>query len=205
MITPNDIQEKEFTRGVRGYKEDEVNAFLDLITLDMDKLLQENRSLNEKIRSLNEEIDRLKGSEGSIFETLETAKALMSDISASAEKRAEIVLKNAELEADRIQKDAIESVERLREEAVSLSSRWNQFRTKYKNLLENEMERFEGLSADFLIDSEMEDFKALPEKRADEIDPIPIPSAGSGSTDPSGKGKKNTTKTIKTSKRNSGE
>ena len=31
MIRPIDIQEKEFSRAVRGYKEDEVNAFLELI------------------------------------------------------------------------------------------------------------------------------------------------------------------------------
>ena len=33
MIRPIDIQEKEFTRGVRGYKEEEVNEFLDEITI----------------------------------------------------------------------------------------------------------------------------------------------------------------------------
>lgn len=196
MITPSDIQEKDFTRGVRGYKEDEVNAFLDLVTLDMDKLIQENLVLKENINTLNQEIERYKGSEGSIFETLEAAKALMGDISASAEKRAEIVLKNAELEADRIQKDARESVERLHEEAANLTSRWTQFKTRYKNLLENEMERFEGLSADFLIDNEMSEFQALPESKTEEKKITPkSPSRNSKST---------TTKTIKTSKRKSG-
>ena len=29
MIRPIDIQEKDFSRSVRGYKEDEVNQFLD--------------------------------------------------------------------------------------------------------------------------------------------------------------------------------
>ena len=36
---------------------------------------------------------------GAVLETLEAAKALMGDISTSAEKRAEILLKNAELDA----------------------------------------------------------------------------------------------------------
>ena len=43
MIRPIDIQEKEFTRGVRGYKEDEVNQFLDEITVDLERLLSELR------------------------------------------------------------------------------------------------------------------------------------------------------------------
>ena len=33
MIKPIDIQEKEFTKAVRGYKEEEVNEFLDEITI----------------------------------------------------------------------------------------------------------------------------------------------------------------------------
>ena len=45
MITPLDIQNKEFAKGVRGYKEDDVDGFLDLLTLDMEKLLEENKKL----------------------------------------------------------------------------------------------------------------------------------------------------------------
>ena len=45
MITPADIENKEFSRGVRGYKEDEVDEFLDLIILDMEKLLKEYREI----------------------------------------------------------------------------------------------------------------------------------------------------------------
>ncbi len=29
MLTPEDIEKKEFTKGVRGYKDTEVDAFLD--------------------------------------------------------------------------------------------------------------------------------------------------------------------------------
>ena len=41
MIKPIDIQEKEFTKAVRGYKEDEVNEFLDEITIDLERILDE--------------------------------------------------------------------------------------------------------------------------------------------------------------------
>ncbi|MDR1495911.1 MAG: DivIVA domain-containing protein [Clostridiales Family XIII bacterium] len=154
MITPAEIQKKAFTKGVRGYKEDEVDSFLDLLTLDMDKLIQENNILNEKIHALNLEIERYRNSENAIFDTLESAKALMADISTSAEKRAEIVLKNAELDADRVQREARESVERITEEAVEMARRWEQFKTRYKNLLQNELERFENLSRDFMSEGD---------------------------------------------------
>jgi DivIVA domain-containing protein len=91
MIRPIDIQEKVFTRAVRGYKEEEVNEFLDEITVDLDSLLNELRETREENSRLVDELQRLKTTEGSVAETLQAAKSLMTDISASAEKRAEIL------------------------------------------------------------------------------------------------------------------
>jgi len=153
MITPAEIQTKEFTKGVRGYKEEEVDSFLDLITLDMDKLIQENVLLKDNVRVLNDEVERFKGAESKVFDTLESAKALMKDISASAEKRADIVLKNAELDAERMQREAGESVERLKGEAAFVAQRLEMFRRRYRDMLQSELERFEGVSADLLAEN----------------------------------------------------
>ncbi|MDR2771705.1 MAG: DivIVA domain-containing protein [Clostridiales Family XIII bacterium] len=156
MITPIDIQNKEFTKGVRGYKEEEVDSFLDLVTLDFEKLIQDNRRLKENLAVLTEEVERYRGSENALLETLEAAKALMGDISASAEKRAEILLRNAEMDAERIQREARESVERLTEESVKLRNRLNMFKNRFRNLLEVELERFNTLSAELFPDAEDE-------------------------------------------------
>lgn len=161
MITPLDIQNKEFSKGVRGYKEEDVDGFLDLITLDLEKLLDENHKLKEKLKMMSNELERYRNSEGTVLETLEAAKALMGDISASAEKRAEILLKNAELDAELIQKEARESVERLNEEAFTMRNRLNIFRTRYKSLLEAELEKFDTLSAELFDDKEIEELKAF--------------------------------------------
>lgn len=49
MITPVDIEQKEFTRGVRGYREEEVDTFLNLIILEMENLIRANkRALRRK-------------------------------------------------------------------------------------------------------------------------------------------------------------
>ncbi|MDR1028581.1 MAG: DivIVA domain-containing protein [Clostridiales Family XIII bacterium] len=203
MITPAEIQRKSFTRGVRGYKEDEVDGFLDLVTLDMDKILQENKSLKETIRGLSAEIERYRGSENTIFKTLESAKELMSDISSSAEKRAEIVLKNAELDAERLRREARESVERITEEAVEMAAGWEQFKLRYKNLLQNEMDRFENLSANLMVDGAVERIRFY----TDSVSPAtaaasPGSAAGRSAKRPDPASAQKLNKTIKTSKRN---
>ncbi len=52
MITPLDVQNKEFSKAVRGYKEEEVDEFLDLITVDLEKLITENAGYKEQIARL---------------------------------------------------------------------------------------------------------------------------------------------------------
>ncbi len=156
MITPLEIQNKAFGKGVRGYKEEEVDAFLDMLTLDMEKLISENQQLKQQISKQNEDILRYQGSEGAVLETLAAAKELMSDISTSSEKRAEILLKNAELDAELITREAKESVERLKEEAASLESKVSSFRMRYRNLLETELEKFDTLTQELFEEIQME-------------------------------------------------
>ena len=161
MITPLDIQNVEFGKGVRGYKEEDVDNFLDALTLDYEKVLDENRMLKDQMKSLNMEVERYRKNEGSLLETLEAAKALMADISTSAEKRAAILLKNAELDAELIQRDAREGIDRLNEEFNTLRNNLFSFRSRYRNMLEAELEKLDTLTAELFPEKTMEDLNKL--------------------------------------------
>ena len=163
MITPADIEYKEFTRAVRGYKEDEVDAFLDMIIVDMEKLITENKKLKAELEKARNQNNNQANTESSVYETLEAAKSLMNDIAASAERRAEVILKNAELEASLITKEAKESISKLTEEGHRLSAKVESFRVRYRKLLEDELEHINYSSEDILADFERE---FLPEEGA---------------------------------------
>ncbi len=158
MITPADIENKVFSKAVRGYKEEEVDDFLDLIILDMEKLMKENRQLKKELEKSQTQVDRHVSTESSVYETLESAKSLLNDIAASAERRAQVILKDAELEAAMITREARESISRLTDEASRLRRNVEGLRAKYRQMLELELERvdamgsgwFEELERDFL-------------------------------------------------------
>ncbi len=200
MIRPIDIQEKEFTRVVRGYKEDEVNEFLDEITIDLERLLEELRQTREENSRLVEELERHRGSEGTVLETLEAAKTLMADISSSAEKRAEILLKNAELDAELMRKEARDTAERIAEESEAIRNRFIDFRTRYKKLLQSELQRFESLSGDMFPELGVDDFDDLPQPPVTEEDLTrPVSSRGTYNYADSdgGRNRKNTVRNIR--------
>lgn len=154
MITPSDIENKQFARAKKGYDPDEVDDFLDLIILDMEKLIRENKQLKAELGKAHVQVDKHMSSEASVYETLEAAKSLMNDIAASAERRAEILLKNAEMEANIITRDARESVSKLTEDGNRLRTRLEMLRGRYKNLLEAELERLDFVGNDILGDFE---------------------------------------------------
>lgn len=154
MITPLDIENKEFAIVKKGFDTDQVDDFLNLIIVDMEKLIRENKALKAEAVRLKEQLESTQGSESSIVQTLEAAKELMNDISASSERRAQILLKNAELDAEVIQREARESVQKYTEEGNKLFERLERFKKKYRNLLEDELERLDGVAEDLFEEFE---------------------------------------------------
>ena len=154
MITPSDIENKDFKRSKKGYDADEVDEFLGLIIVDMEKLIKENRRLKEELEKANDQVDKHVSSESSVYETLAAAKQLMNDIAASAERRAEIILKNAELEADYITREAKENISRYTEEGNRLMSRVDLFKERYRNMLKEEIDWVNSVDNDFFAEFE---------------------------------------------------
>lgn len=158
MITPSDIENKDFKRAKKGYDCDEVDEFLDLIIVDMEKLLQENRKLKEELSKVNTQVDKHMSSESSVYETLAAAKQLMNDIAASAEKRAEILLKNAELEASLITREAKENISRYTEEGNRLMGRVESLRDRYRDMLKDELSKLDASANNDFFSEFADDF-----------------------------------------------
>ena len=137
MIISFDIQKKSFEKSFRRYKAKEVDVFLDMLTLDMEKLIKENARLKSELESAEGDLTKFKGSEGEVVKVLEQAKQLMDDISKSAEKRAEVMIKNAELDADMILREAKDNAAVLKEKNVSLKNRYENFRDRYEKMFYN--------------------------------------------------------------------
>ncbi len=154
MITPYDIETKEFSKSLRGFNPEEVDDFLGEIYLTLQKLMNENELLKEKVNVLSKDMEKYHNSEKSVANTIESAKKLMNDISESAERRAEIIIKNAQLDAEVIQRDAKESIARMTEEGERLKQKVNRYRERYRQLLEDELSQLDGSSEDLFAELE---------------------------------------------------
>lgn len=153
MITPADIQNKEFTKGFRGYDIEEVDMFLDLITLDLEKLIKENLNLKAQVATLEKDQGSIAGSDLTVKETLETAKKIMDDLAVSSEKRAKTIVENAEMDAAIIIKDAKMKAEEVAAESAALTNSFENFKREYKDMLERYQNDFDYIAKNIDIDS----------------------------------------------------
>lgn len=143
MIMPIDIDKKEFSRDKRGYNSREVDDFLDLVIVDYEKLLNDNRTMAHKIKFLEKQLSETQKSDTAMLDVLETAKRLMADISASAERRAELMIRDAELESENIILEAKASVKNLNDEHLLLKNKVERLRSKYSEMLKLELVKLE--------------------------------------------------------------
>ena len=145
MITSMDIENKEFKKGFRGYHEEEVDEFLDLVKEDFENLYRENLDLKEKLKLYQEQVSRYKSIEDTLKETLITAQAAAEDTCAAANKQAKSIVGEAELKSKQIIEDCNERIFSLRKEYDDLVKEFKVFRNKFKSLLEDEIKSIDEI------------------------------------------------------------
>ena len=177
MIMPIDIDKKEFSRDKRGYNSREVDEFLDIIVADYEKILNDNRSMAHKIKALEKQLEETQKDDNAMLETLETAKKLMADISASAERRAELMMRDAELEAENMLLDAKVTVRQLSDEHVILSNKVKRLRANFKKMLEAELASLDDDVFGLLDDVDRSDVASIDKELGLDFEPAPAVTA----------------------------
>lgn len=140
MITPMDIRNKEFKKSFKGYNENEVDEFLDKVIGDYERIYRENGELKDRISIDNERIESYNSMEKSLQSTLLIAQTTAEDIIANSRKKAEIITKEAEEQARRIIEEANSSVININRDFEELKKEVQVFKTRFKTLLESEIE-----------------------------------------------------------------
>ena len=99
MLTPIDIENKDFKKSMFGYDKSDVEEFLAAVLEDYEKLYKENISFKDRINVLSDAIKQYKTMEDTVQNALIVAQAAAEDVKRNASERAENILKHAELKA----------------------------------------------------------------------------------------------------------
>jgi cell division initiation protein len=116
-ITPLEIRQKSFERTLRGYDKDEVNAFLQSLSQEWERALDECKELRIKLDATEREVNKLREVESSLFKTLKTAELTGANVIEQANKTAELILRENQLNADALLHEAKSRAKNTIEEA----------------------------------------------------------------------------------------
>lgn len=149
-LTPLDIHNKEFRRSFRGYDEDEVNEFLDQVIKDYEALIRENKDMQNQARTLQERLDHFSNIEETLSKTIIVAQEAADEVKSNSKKEAQLIIREAEKNADRIINEALVKSGKIALEIEELKKQASIYRTRFRTLLEAQLELLNTESWDSL-------------------------------------------------------
>ncbi|MBS4207695.1 DivIVA domain-containing protein [Bacillus sp. FJAT-50079] len=164
-LTPVDIHNKEFSRGFRGYDEDEVNEFLEQIIKDFELILREKKELEERLSSTSERLGHFNTIEETLHKSIVVAQEAAEEVKGNAQKEAKLIIREAEKNADRIVNEALSKARKIALEIEELKKQSKVFRTRFKMLIEAQLDLIESDDWDHLMefDADSTELRSLQE------------------------------------------
>ena len=101
-LTPLYVKSQTFSTRWKGFDPAEVNAFLEVVTNDLEEIATENNTLKDEAKRLRSELDEHVGREQNLKETMVTAQRLADEIRQHAEEKGKLLVAEAEVRAEKI-------------------------------------------------------------------------------------------------------
>jgi cell division initiation protein len=120
-ITPLEIRQKAFERVLRGYDKDEVNAYLQSLSQEWERMLDDSKEIKIKYEATEREVAKLREVESSLYKTLKTAEDTGANVIDQANKTAELILREAQMKADSMVNESRSKAKNAIEEAEYVS------------------------------------------------------------------------------------
>lgn len=139
MLTPMDIHNKTFSKGMRGYATEEVEQFLQEVVSDYEKIYREHREMLEETDTLRAKLKNYETMETTMTSTLMMAQDTAENVKSTARKEAELIIAKAEQEREAMLRETTESLRAAREQYDRIVADVNVFRAKLRSLLESEL------------------------------------------------------------------
>lgn len=146
---------EKFSRTLRGYDPEEVNAFLDQIINQVEKMVVEIKEKDGKINELNalvdenmrlrEKIEQHERLEGTLNRAIFMAQKTSDQIKVTARQESEIIIEDAKTNANRIVNEALLRSEKIEIESTLLKRNINIFKRKLRSIIEQQLEMVEDI------------------------------------------------------------
>lgn len=140
MLTPVDLENIFFRRGLRGYRVEEVQEFMHRLTQDYEHLYRENIELKEQVENLNNKLSQYLLVEETLRNTMLLAQETAEEVKNAAKKEAELIIREAEEEAEKTRLRIKQDTENELKNLAVLKNQAEFFRCQFKSFLNGLLE-----------------------------------------------------------------
>lgn len=141
MLTPLEIENKKFSKQmVNGYSVEEVDEFLDLLTLEYEKLYKESTESRTKIEELNSSLAHYKSIENTLQSTLMMAQSTAEEVKNVAKQQAEQIINDAQVNSKKVLDDINQDIVLKRKELDDIQKQFDIYKAKMESLLISQLE-----------------------------------------------------------------
>ncbi|MBF0102234.1 MAG: DivIVA domain-containing protein [Desulfobacterales bacterium] len=136
-LTPEDIRVQQFKLKFRGFDIQEVDSFLEHVSSGYEKLLNQQKTLIDKVNRLEVECDGHKKREELFKKAVLNSQKVLEEMKANARKSAELIIAEAEVKAEKILNGAHSRLSQLYEDISELKRQRMQIEVQLRAIIES--------------------------------------------------------------------
>ena len=149
MITPLDIENKKFSKQMmNGYSVEEVDDFLDELTVDYTKNYKEVAELKSKVAELSKSLEHYKSIETTLQNTLVMAQTTAEDIKNIAKQQADQIINEAKGTAEKQANELENQIIVKKKELDDVKKQFDIYKAKMESLLISQLELLKDVNKD---------------------------------------------------------
>ena len=149
MLTPLDIENKKFSKQMmNGYSIDEVDDFLDELTLDYEKMYKELQETKAKVEDLNKNLEHYKNIEETLQSTLIMAQSTAEEVKKVARQQADQIIADAKGSAQKSVDDLSQEITVKKKEMDDVKKQFDIYKAKMEALLISQLEILKDINED---------------------------------------------------------
>lgn len=139
---------RKFNNSFPGYNKNEVNSFVKNVTTEYESMLNNLKNRDKEIENLKKELEHYKNIESTLNRAILIAEESSQNIKKTAFDESRVIIEDAKKNASRIINNALIKAEKVEYEANNLKRQVAQYKKRYRNMLEEQLEQVDKLDLD---------------------------------------------------------
>lgn len=136
---------KKFRKALRGYNVKEVNAFINEVISQVEKMVAEDNRKTQIIKSLNEKVKDYQRREDTLNKSIMMAQETAEQMNRMARAERDQIINDAKKNANKIINEALTKAGKIEAESLVLKKNVQIFKNRLKNIVEQQLQIVEDI------------------------------------------------------------